>query len=237
MLNAAVVVWGARPCVKRIGRPYTARMQQQIFEQLENAGLPVSEAQAHQLAEYLALMERWNKVYNLTGITDHDEMIQRHLVESLVFKRYLRGTRIADVGSGAGLPGIPLAITSPEIEITLIESRGKKARFLRHVQGVLDLANTSVEQSRAEDLTPMPLFDTVLARAVAALPELLALSRHLLAREGILLVITKANYHSEATALGKGVRARCVEDPVTKLLRGSLVIIETADSRWQESSR
>ena len=211
--------------------------QQRIFEQLEKAGLAVSEAEARQLAQYLALMEDWNKVYNLTGITDRDEMIQRHLVESLAFKRYLKGSRIADVGSGAGLPGIPLAITSPEVDITLIESRGKKVRFLRHVQGTLGLANASVEHSRAEDLTPMPPFDTVLARAVAAPPELLALSRHLLARDGILLVLTKANYRREAIELGADVRARWVEDPVTKLLRGSLVIIETVDGRWEESSQ
>jgi len=212
-------------------------MQQRIVEQLENVGLAVSEAEARQLAEYLALLERWNKVHNLTGITDHGEMIQRHLVESLAFKPYVKGTRIADVGSGAGLPGIPLAITCPEAEFTLIESRGKKVRFLRHVQGALGLVNVSVEQSRAEDLTPPSPFDTVLARAVAALPELLTLSRHLLAGDGILLVLTKADYRIEATELGENVRARRAEDPVTNLLRGSLVIIETADSRWEELSR
>ena len=212
-------------------------MQQRIFEQLENVGLAVTEAEARRLAEYLALLERWNKVHNLTGITDHGEMIQRHLVESLAFKPYVKGTRIADVGSGAGLPGIPLAITSPEADFTLIESRGKKVRFLRHVQGALGLTNVSVEQSRAEDLTPASPFDTVLARAVAALPELLTLSRHLLARDGILLVLTKADYQIEATELGENVRARRAEDPVTNLLKGSLVIIETADSRWEKSSR
>jgi len=204
-------------------------MQQRILEQLETAGLPVEEAEAVQLAEYLGLMERWNTVYNLTGITDQNEMIQRHLVESLAFKPYLHGTRIADVGSGAGLPGIPLAITTPELEITLIESRGKRARFLRHVQGALKLANVSVEHSRAENLTTVPPFDTVLARAVATPPELLALTGHLLAREGILLVLTKANYRSEAAELGEDVRARRIEDPVTAALRGSLIIIETAD--------
>jgi len=204
-------------------------MQQRILEQLETAGLAVEEAEAAQLAEYLALMERWNTVYNLTSITDQNEMIQRHLVESLAFKPYLRGTRIADVGSGAGLPGIPLAITTPELEITLIESRGKRARFLRHVQGVLNLPNVSVAHSRAENLTPVPPFDTVLARAVATPPELLALTRHLLAREGILLVLTKANYRSEVAELGEDVRARRIEDPLAASLRGSLIIIETAD--------
>ena len=204
-------------------------MRERILEQLEKAGVAVSAPEAGQLAEYLALMERWNTVYNLTGIVDPDEMIRRHLVESLAFKPYLRGTRVADVGSGAGLPGIPLAITTPEIEMTLIESRGKRARFLRHVQGALNLDNVSVAHSRAENLTPGPPFDTVLARAVAAPPELLALTRHLLAREGILLVLTKANYRCEATELGEDVRARRIEDPVTASLQGSLFTIETAD--------
>jgi 16S rRNA (guanine527-N7)-methyltransferase len=204
-------------------------MQKRIRELLEKAGIAVSETEAGQLAEYLALMERWNTVYNLTSIVEPEEMIQRHLVESLAFKPYLRGTRIADVGSGAGLPGIPLAITTPGLAMTLIESRGKKARFLRHVQGTLNLINVSVAHSRAEDLTPVPPFDTVLARAVAAPPELLALTRHLLAREGILLVLTKANYRSEATELGDDVRVRRVEDSVTASLQGSLFTIETAD--------
>ncbi len=212
-------------------------MHERIFEQLGLAGLAVSEAEAFKLAEYLALLARWNEVYNLTGVTGQDEMIRRHLIESLAFKRYLRGKRIADIGSGGGLPGIPLAITSPGIKATLIESRGKRARFLRHVQGTLELSNVEVEHARAEDLTPVPAFDTVLARAVATPPELVALTRHLLARNGILLVLTKASYSCDTNELGENVRARCLEDPVTRSLRGSLIIIETAGGRWEKYSQ
>ena len=203
-------------------------MQSRIFEKLESAGVGVSVAEAGRLADYLALLQQWNKVYNLTGISDHDELIQRYLVESLAFKPYLKGRRIVDVGSGAGLPGIPLAITTPEVEITLVESRGKRARFLRHVEGSLEITNIHVKQSRAEDLTVEPPFDTVLARAVAPPPALLALTQHLLADDGIVLVLTKASFENEVDSLGAGVRVRCIKDPVTSGFLGSLVRIGNA---------
>lgn len=205
-------------------------MQQRIFERINGAGIPITESEAQKLGEYLELMQRWNRVYNLTGVTEPDEMIDRHLLESLAFKPYLRGSRVADIGSGAGLPGIPLAITVPDIRMSLVESRAKRARFLRHVQGELVLSNVSVEHSRAEDLTPVAPFDTVLARAVKSPPELVKMTAHLLAPDGILLVLTKAAYGEVAGEPGDRFSAHCVEDPVTKMLRGSLVLIETTDS-------
>jgi 16S rRNA (guanine527-N7)-methyltransferase len=201
-------------------------MQARIFERLEEAGVAVSEGEAAQLAEYLALLQQWNKVYNLTGIRDENELIQRYLVESLAFRPYIRGERIVDVGSGAGVPGVPLAITMPGVEMTLVESRGKRARFLRHVQGSLKLPNISVEQARAEELTVDQRFDTVLARAVAAPPELLKLTRHLLVDNGVILVLTSASFESEVESVGPEVDVRCIKDPVTSSFVGSLVRIE-----------
>jgi len=201
-------------------------MQSRIVDRLGNAGVAVSEAVAGKLAEYLALLQQWNKVYNLTGISDEDELIQRYLVESLAFKPYLKGERIVDVGSGAGLPGVPLAISTPDVDFTLVESRGKRARFLRHIQGALDLANVTVEHARIEDLTVERPFDTVLARAVAAPPALLDLTRHLLADDGILLVLTKASFENEVSSLGASVSVRCIKDAVTSNFIGSLVCIE-----------
>jgi 16S rRNA (guanine527-N7)-methyltransferase len=203
-------------------------MERRIFERLEQAGVGVSEDQALQLATYLELMKRWNAVYNLTGITDDEEMIGRHLIESLAFGRYLKGQRIADVGSGAGLPGIPLAVVFGDRSYTLIESRAKRVRFLRHVCGVLKLGNTTVKESRAENLNSEQLFDTVLARAVAAPPELLRISQHLLAEDGVLLVLTKASFENDATSMGHGVQVRCIKDSVTSVLQGSLVLVENA---------
>ncbi len=203
-------------------------MQQRIFDKLTEAGIPVSEEQAAKLSSYLELMLRWNEVHNLTSITDKNEMIDRHLVESLACAPYLRGERVADVGSGAGLPGIPLAIARPDIEFTLIESRGKRARFLEHVRGALELGNVVVEHVRAEDLSPRQPFTTVLARAVAAPSELIELTQQLRAEAGILLILTRANYEEELPA--EGFTAHIADDPVTRSLKGALVIIETAEN-------
>ena len=204
-------------------------MQSRILQTLEQAGVAVSEAEAGKLGEYLALLQQWNKTYSLTGISDTEELIQRFLVESLAFKPYLKGERIVDVGSGAGLPGVPLAITTPGVDVTLVESRGKRARFLRHVEGSLSLANVNVEHARAEDLAVARPFDTVLARAVAPPPALLDLTRHLMSDDGILLVLTKASFENEMDSLGAGVRVRCIKDAVTSNFIGSLVCVENAE--------
>ena len=203
-------------------------MQKRIFDRLTEAGISVSEEQAGKLASFLELMLRWNEVHNLTSVTDLDEMIDRHLVESLACAPYLQGDRVADVGSGAGLPGIPLAIARPEIQFTLIESRGKRVRFLEHIRGALELSNVVVEHARAEDLSPEQPFVTVLARAVAAPSELIALTQQLRAEEGILLILTRANYEEELPA--EGFVARIADDPVTRSLKGALVIIEALKS-------
>ncbi len=162
-------------------------------------------------------------------MTDPEEMIRRHLVESLALRSFLRGTRIADVGSGGGLPGIPLAIVEPEREFTLIESRGKRAEFLRHVSGVLGLANVVVEHARVEVLPGIPPFDTVLARAVAPLPELLELTGHLFAGDTILLALTGESFSGEVATLAGGYRARRVGGPIAGLFRGSFVIVDKSE--------
>ena len=210
-----------------VGSNDTAVMQERIFERLTAVGLPVDEAQAAMLAEFIELMLHWNAVHNLTSITDEEDLIERHLVESLAFTPYLNGDRVADVGSGAGLPGVPLAITNADLEFTLIESRGKRASFLEHVRGTLRLDNVSVEHARAENLPPGAAFATVLARAVAAPSKLIGLTQHLLAESGILLVLTRADYDVEQ--LVGGFRARVADDPVTRSLKGALVIIEAAE--------
>ena len=203
-------------------------MRDLILERLGGAGLALSLADAERLAAFLELLERWNRVHNLTAITDPEQMVRRHLSESLALRGFLRGSRIADVGSGAGLPGIPLAIVEPEKEFTLIESRAKRARFLSHVKGALDLRNVTVEHCRVEDLRGMAPFDTVLARAVAALPELLGLTEHLLGSDSVLLVLTKADIGPEASAVDKRYTVRRLDSGVSHLLEGALVAIERA---------
>ena len=204
-------------------------MQDRIQEQLTAAGMALEASQIDTLAKYLELLQRWNAVHNLTAITDTHEMIRRHLLESLALRPYLKGTRIADVGSGARLPGVPLAITELERQFALIESRAKRARFLRHVKGALHLANITVEHCRVEHLTHVPSFDTVLARAVAPLPELLKLTAHLLSSESVLLVPTGSDPMDEADILARGYRVRRAGGPMAERLRGHLLVVEKAD--------
>ncbi len=201
-------------------------MPDRVLERLSEAGLDVRPADAAKLAEYLRLLERWNRVHNLTGITQADEMVDRHLVESLALRRFLIGERIADVGSGAGLPGIPLAITEPERTFTLIESRSKRASFLTHVRGVLALTNVSVEHGRVEDLRGTAPFDTVLARAVAPLPELVELTAHLLGEHSVLLVPTKADVDENKSGIDDRFEIRRIERDEHKLLKGALIAIK-----------
>lgn len=134
------------------------------------------------LLAYLDLLARWNHAYNLTAVRDPVEMVSRHLLDSLAVLPYLHGNTLADLGSGPGLPGIPLAIARPDLSVTLIESNGKKARFLREAARSLPLANVTVEQARVQDANGR--FDTVTARALASLADMLAWGGHLLAGDG-----------------------------------------------------
>ncbi|TAN03753.1 MAG: 16S rRNA (guanine(527)-N(7))-methyltransferase RsmG [Rhodanobacteraceae bacterium] len=140
-----------------------------------------ADAQTKLLA-YLDLLARWNQTYNLTAVRDPSEMVSRHLLDSLAVLPFVHGATLADLGSGAGLPGIPLAITHPNLAVTLVESNGKKARFLREVVRSLPLANVRVEQTRVQDLSGS--FDTVTARAFASLADMLTWGGHLLAPDG-----------------------------------------------------
>jgi 16S rRNA (guanine527-N7)-methyltransferase len=154
----------------------------EVRRRLAAVGFEITAEQSATLAAFVELLLRWNKVYNLTGVRGADEVVDRHLVESFALRALVKGTHVADVGSGGGLPGVPLAIAEPERRFTLIESRAKRVRFLRHVVGELKLENTSVAHSRAEDLHVERPFDTVLARAVARPAELLSMCRHLTPR-------------------------------------------------------
>jgi 16S rRNA (guanine527-N7)-methyltransferase len=194
---------------------------------LDAAGCPVARGIADALAGYLQLLVKWNRTYNLTGIRDPDELVERHLVESLALAPLLRGGRVADVGTGAGLPGIPLAIVAPERRFVLIESRAKRVRFLRHVVMTLGLANTEVAHSRVEDLPCAQPFDTVLARAVAPPAALVAITRHLTAPGTILLLLTATRLEEEwrTSAAEFGLRPLEVDLPA-RPGRSAVVMLE-----------
>lgn len=180
---------------------------------------------AEAFAVYLNLLEQWNRVYNLTGIRRRDELIARHLVESLALGPLLTGGTIADVGTGAGLPGLPLAIDHPRLHFTLIESRRKRVNFLRHVVATLGLANTEVLHGRAEDLPITEPFATVLARAVAPPAELLQIVRPLTAEGSVLLLLTSAQLGREIARLAPDFVERPVSRPGPRL-KSSIVRLE-----------
>lgn len=147
---------------------------------------------AESLAAFLTQLAKWNRVYNLIGFRDPQQLLDRVLVECLWVSAWLAGTEIADVGTGAGLPGLPLAITQPQRRFTLIESRAKRVHFLQHVVGELGLSNVVIEHSRAQDLPDTLRFDTVLARAVAAPPELINIARFLTRTGSRVVLLTSA---------------------------------------------
>jgi len=149
---------------------------------LGKLGLALPAAAVAQLLAYLAELQKWNAAYNLTAIRDPAEMVTRHLLDSLSVLPWMRG-RVLDVGAGAGLPGIPLAIVRPELAVTVLDSNGKKARFMRHAARSLGLANVEVAEARVEDYQA-PGFEVIVSRAYASLAEFFAGTAHLLAPGG-----------------------------------------------------
>ena len=165
-------------------------------------GLPVS--LAPRLLDYLALLERWNQAYNLTAIRDPREMVSKHLLDSLVLHPYLEAGTLADLGTGPGLPGIPLAISRPELSVSLVESNGKKARFLREAVRSLGLGNARVIESRAEAVAEPGAYQSITARALDRLAGIIAVGGHLLAPGGRLLALKGARPDEEIAELPSG---------------------------------
>lgn len=200
--------------------------ERRVAERLERAGLALEAGQALLLSRYLNLLVKWNRVYNLTGIRDERLLIERHLLESLALGPLLGRRRIADVGTGAGLPGIPLALTHRQRDFTLIESRSKRVRFLRHVLGALDIGNAAVAHGRAESLRFPAPFDTVLARAVAAPDRLLGILRPLTVPGSRVLLLTGVDLRAKFDGLAEDFVLREPGSPPSSALRSAIVVLE-----------
>ena len=161
------------------------------------------------LLDYLSLLLRWNRTYNLTAVRDPREMVTKHLLDSLAMHPYVDGLAqaggaLADLGTGAGLPGIPLAIAKPGLRVTLVESAGKKARFMREAVRQLKLADVQVAESRIEALDMPGAFDAITARALATLPLLVEWGGPLLKPDGRLLAMKGVEPAEEIAALPAG---------------------------------
>ncbi|QIB67614.1 16S rRNA (guanine(527)-N(7))-methyltransferase RsmG [Kineobactrum salinum] len=176
-------------------------MQQCLAWGCDALGLDISAAQQQKLLDYLDLLQKWNRAYNLTAIRDPLAMVTRHLLDSLAVVPHLSGNDCLDIGTGAGLPGIPLAIALPGRQFHLLDSNGKKTRFLFQVKMELGLANITVCQARVETLATSRQYDVIVSRAFASLAAMVAGTRHLLAPGGCFLAMKGAWPQDELAAI------------------------------------
>jgi 16S rRNA (guanine527-N7)-methyltransferase len=172
--------------------------------------VPMSGAQCSALLHLVDALQAGNAQFNLTAIRDRPGMLRKHVLDSLSVQGFLRGTRIADIGTGAGFPGLPLAIMNPERQFTLIEATGKKARFVVQTAASLGLPNVEIVAMRAEDYRPASPFDTVIARALSSLPKFIAFAGHLCAADGRLLAMKGKRPEEESNTAPRGFRVLAV---------------------------
>ncbi len=188
-------------------------LRQVLSASLEQCDLNVSEQQQTKLIDYVLMMHKWNKAYNLTSVRDPKQMVVKHIVDSIVVAPYLVGTQYIDVGTGPGLPGIPLAIMCPDKHFILLDSLGKRVRFMKQVAHDLGVNNIQPVQSRVEDFTPEQPLDGVLSRAFASLHDMLDWCKHLIDQQGEFLALKGIVPHQEIEQLS----AEFVLDQVIEL--------------------
>jgi 16S rRNA (guanine527-N7)-methyltransferase len=174
-------------------------MKSLLTTALQENQLTLNDEAINKLVRYLELLQTWNKVFNLTSITDPREMVYLHIIDSLLTAPYLSGSRFLDVGSGAGLPGIPLAILHPEHEWVLLDKNNKKTRFMTQAIAELKLTKVQTVHTRAEDFHPEQAFDGILSRAYATLALFIKTTRHLICKNGTFIAM-KGKYPQEEMA-------------------------------------
>ena len=188
--------------------------QQAILEKgIKEARLDISAQTQEKLLDYLTLMQKWNKVHNLTAVREADEMVTLHLLDSLVVLPFIDADNLLDVGSGAGLPGIPLAICLPDLKVTVIDSNNKKVSFMRQAKAELGIENLEVLGGRVEDISAERRFQIIISRAFSDLSLFISLTHHLLNEQGKWLAMKGVYPEAELTDLAEktGVTASKVE--------------------------
>jgi len=203
--------------------------EQQLAAGAAALGLTLPEGAEAKLLAYLALLDKWNRVYNLTAVRDTERMVSHHLLDSLAAAPFFPGETVLDVGSGGGLPGIPLAIARPDLRVTLIDSIAKKTAFLVQAKAELGLKNLHVITGRAEDFRPETGFDVVTSRAFSDLKEFVTLTRHLLKPGGRWLAMKGLYPHEEIAVLPAGVKVSADQALVVPGLQASrhLIVLES----------
>ena len=179
-----------------------------LFELTGQAPDPETEAA---LLSYLALLERWNRTYNLTAVRDPAQMVTRHLLDSLSIAPWVGAGRLLDAGTGAGLPGIPLALARPDLEVTLLDSSGKKVRFLNHVRRELGLENITAVQERLESFSAETRYQAIVCRALTDLTSFARAARHLAVAPSRLLAMKGKRPETELRDLPQWVRIDSIE--------------------------
>lgn len=169
---------------------------------LEQTALSVTESQQQQLVKLVLLLNKWNKAYNLTSVRDPQEMLVKHILDSIVVSPYLQGDRFIDVGTGPGLPGLPLAIVNPQKQFVLLDSLGKRISFIRNAIRELGLTNVEPVLSRVEDYQPDHQFDGVLSRAFASLKDMTEWCHHLPQSNGVFYALKGIYQENEVKELG-----------------------------------
>lgn len=205
--------------------------QHTLVAQAQLLGVPLDAEQAARALQLLDELSIWNRGYNLTAIIERGAMVRAHVLDSLSAYADLAGTRIADVGTGAGFPGLPLALVSPQRHFTLIDSVAKKIRFVSHAARTLKLSNVAAVHARVETLAPTHPFDTVVARAYAALPDLLMSVQGLCSASTRVLALKGRYPHDELAQLPRGWRlelARPVRIPGLDAERHILILVPQA---------
>ena len=173
-------------------------------------GLALEQATQRRLLDYIALIEKWNRVYNLTAIREPEKMVSHHLLDSLAVAPHLHAKRLLDVGSGAGLPGIPLALANAEMHVTLLDSNHKKTAFLHQVVVELEVKNAEVCSERVESLQTQNKFDVIISRAFSDMGEFVRITRHLLAPGGIFAAMKGLHPYEEIEKLPPDCKVRQV---------------------------
>lgn len=175
-------------------------LKTKLIDLIKQTDLIITEAQIDQLIQYVNMLNKWNKAYNLTSVRDPNEMLIKHIMDSLVISPYLQGENFIDVGTGPGLPGIPLAIINPDKQFDLVDSLGKRVRFLKQVKFELGISNIQLIQTRIEDYVSKQ-FDGIISRAFASLNDMLTWCQHLPNQHGLFYALKSQSCENELNSI------------------------------------